>query len=95
MKQEGLIECVIEALELYVGAVNGEATPAEANSFMKDTDEEVAHSDFSCHSVVGMLLYLSGHSQPDVAYAVNFTPCNMFSLRNFHELELKRIVRYL
>ena len=49
MMQEGLIDCVIEALGLDVGTINLKATPAEATLLVKDTDEEIA-------SIVGMLL---------------------------------------
>ena len=56
MKQEGLIDHVIEALGLDVGTMNGKITPAEAKPLVKDTDGEVAHGDFSYSSVVGMML---------------------------------------
>ena len=39
MKQEGLIDCVIE----YISTLNGRAPPAEAKSLVEDTDGEVAH----------------------------------------------------
>ena len=51
--------------------------------------------DFSDSSVVGMMLYLSGHSRPDIAYAINCVACYMFCARHSHELTLKRIGRYL
>jgi hypothetical protein len=71
MKQTGLIDRVIETLGLDVGTVNGKATPAERAPLVKDEDGPIASGDFSYSSVVGMLLYLSGHSRPDIAYAVN------------------------
>ena len=42
-----------------------------------------------------MLLYLAGHSRPDIAYAVNCCARYMFSPRLSHEKALKRIGRYL
>ena len=70
MKQTSLIDRVIETLGLDVGTVNGKATPAERTPLVKDENGPIASGDFSYSSVVGMRLYLSGHSRPDIAYAV-------------------------
>ncbi len=61
MKQTGLIERVVEALGLDVGYARGKHTPAETKPLVKDEDGVAAAKGFSC-SVVGMLLYLSGHT---------------------------------
>jgi hypothetical protein len=50
---------------------------------------------FSYSNVVGMSLYLSGHTQPDITYAVNCCARYMFCPKHSHELALKRIWRYL
>ncbi|KAL7475309.1 hypothetical protein ACHAW6_001231, partial [Cyclotella cf. meneghiniana] len=42
-----------------------------------------------------MLLYLSGHSRPDIAYAVNCCVHYMFNTCLSHEKALKQIGRYL
>ena len=42
-----------------------------------------------------MLLYLSGHTRPDVVYAVNCCARYMFCPKHSHELALKCIGRYL
>ena len=67
MKQTGLINRVIEALGLDDGYAKGKYTPAKAKPLVKDEDREAANKGFSCASVVGMLLYLSGHTCPDIA----------------------------
>ena len=95
MKQTGLIDRVIEALGLDVGTVNGKATPAEGRPLVKDENGLDAKREFNYASVVGMLLYLAGHSRPDIAYAVNCAARYMFSAKQSHEEALKRIGRYL
>ena len=75
--------------------MNGKATPAEGKPLVKDEDGLDAKREFNYSSVVGMLLYLAGHSRPDIAYAVNCTARYMFSAKRSHEEALKRIGRYL
>ncbi len=70
-------------------------TPAESKPLVKDADGEPISGDFSYSSVVGMLLYLAGHSRPDIAYAVNCAVRYMFCPKHSHEVALKRIGRYL
>ena len=62
MKQEGLTKRVIEAMGLDIITTNDKWTPAEATPLVKDEDGQPAHGDFNYASVVGMLLYLSGHT---------------------------------
>lgn len=42
-----------------------------------------------------MLLYLSGHTRPDIAFAVNCCARYMFCPKRSHEMALKRLARYL
>lgn len=95
MTQVGLIDRVIEALGLDIGTVNGKYTPAEAKPLVKDLDGAPPDGGFSYSSVVGMLLYLAGHTRPDIAYAVNCAARYMFCPRLSHEKALRRIGRYL
>jgi hypothetical protein len=95
MKQTGLIDRIIEALGLDDGTVNGKWTPTELKPLVRDEEGKTAYGDFNYSSVVGMLLYLSGHSRPDIAYAVNSSARYMFSPKHSHEIALKRLGRYL
>ena len=95
LKQTGLIDRIIEALGLDTKLATTKWTPAEAKPLTKDVDGEPPQGSFSYSSVVGMLLYLSGHSRPDIAYAVNCCARYMFNSRLSHEKALKRIGRYL
>ncbi len=95
MKKIGLIKRVIEALGLDDGYGKGKHTLAESTPLVKNADREGVHGGFSYSSVGGMLLYLSGHTQPNIAYAVNCCARYMFCPKHSHELALKCISRYL
>jgi hypothetical protein len=94
IKQTGLTKRVIKALGLDDGYAKGH-TPAKTKALVKDADGEVAHGGFSYSSVVGMLLYLSGHTCLNIAYTVNCCARYMFCPKHSHELALKRIGTYL
>jgi hypothetical protein len=96
MKQNGLIKRVIEALGLDDGLFKGKFTPSESKPLVKNLNGEAASGAFSYSSVVGMLLYLSGHACPDITFAVNCCARYiMFSPKRLHELALKLIGHYL
>ena len=79
MKQTGLIHWVTKALGLDLGTTSGKFTPAEVKPLVKDADGEPASGKCSYSSVVGMLLYLPGHTRPDIAYAVNYCARHVLS----------------
>jgi hypothetical protein len=62
IKQTGLIERVIEALGLDDGYARGKHTLAETKPLIKGEDGVATVEGFSYSSVVGMLLYLLGHT---------------------------------
>ena len=67
---------------------------AEAKPLTPVVDGELCQGQFSYSCVVGMMLNLSGHTRPDIAYAVNCCACYMFAPQLVHEVALKRIRRY-
>jgi hypothetical protein len=95
MKQTGLIKQVIKALGLEDGLVKGKYTPSESKPLVKNLNGVAVSGAFSYSSVVGMLLYLSGHTRPDVTFAANCCAQYMFCLKHLHELALKCIGPYL
>ena len=82
--QTGLIKRILEVMDL--GDCNPKYTPAESKLLRKDIDGDPPSETWSYASVVGMVMYLSTNSRPDIAYAVHqcakFTHCP----RRSHEL---------
>ena len=95
MTQEGLITRIIEALGLDTDKSTPRNTPCLKAPLFKDEDGDPASGNFSYASIVGMLLYLSGHSRPDIAYSVSQVARFTFSPKHSHEQALKLIGRYL
>jgi len=89
-----MIKRIIEALGLDDGA-KGKFIPSESKPLVKDINGDLGSGAFSYSSVVGMLLYLSGHTRPDITFAVNCWGHYMFCPKHSHELALKRIGCYL
>ncbi len=70
-------------LGLDMDQTNAKETPAERKLLVKDENGEPQQDTFNYASVVGMLLYLSGHTRPDLAFSVSqmFDSC---SIRSIH-----------
>ena len=93
--QSGLTKRIITALGLDSTNSTSHRTPAETSPLPKDADGEPAVGNINYPAVVGMLLYLSGHSRPDIAFAVSQVARYTFKPTRKHELALIRIGRYL
>jgi hypothetical protein len=95
MTQTGLIDRIITSLGLDGAEYHPKATPADHKPLVRDADGLPSEGAFSYSNVVGMLIYLSGHSRPDLAYSVNCCARYMFAPRKSHEEALIRIGLYL
>ena len=95
MTQEGLINCVLEALGLNNGTATPKETPCLKAPLSKDIDGDPITGAFNYPSVVGMLLYLAGHTRPDISYAVSCAARFCFAPRHSHEVGVKMIGHYL
>ena len=95
LTQEGLAKRVVEALGLCNNYSTKISTPAEAGPLPKDADGDPPAGTFNYGSVIDMLLYLCGHSRPDIAFAVHQCARYTFSPTRRHEKALVRIGRYL
>jgi hypothetical protein len=93
--QRGLAKRIVEALGLCSQNTTAISTPAEASPLPKDVDGEPASGTFNYAAVVGIMFYLSGHSRPDIAFAVHQCDRYTFKPTRRHELALIRIGRYL
>jgi hypothetical protein len=89
MTQEGLIKCVIKAFGLDMDQTNAKGTSAEHKPLVKDENGVPQQDTFKYASVVGMLLYLSGHARPDLAFSVSQVARFMFNPKHSHEIAIK------
>jgi hypothetical protein len=95
LTQTGLTERIVKALGLCSSYSTAIGTAAENPHLPKDVNGELAVGNFNYASVVGMLLYLSGHSRPDIAFAVHQCARYTFKPTRRHEQALVRIGRSL
>ena len=95
LTQGGLTDRVISALGLDASYTTPKDTPAETAALPKDASSSPADPPFNYASIVGMLLYLAGHTRPDIAFAVHQCARYTFRPTAKHVAALKRIGRYL
>ena len=93
--QTGLIERLLKCLHLDDTNTTIKTTPTKTEPLLKDENGPPRRENWNYASIIGMLLYLSSNSRPDIAFAVN--QCARFShcSKLLHELAVKRIGRYL
>ena len=91
--QTGLIDRIIRAMGLE--DANIKRTPAVIGALPKDADGAACNETFNYASVVGMLMYLTGHSRPDIGFAVHQCARYTHHPKRSHEEALKHIGRYL
>ena len=90
--QSGLIDRIITAMGL--DNANSISTPAEYEGLPKDEDGEPCNEDFNYPIIVGMFLYLQGHSRPDITFATAQCARYSFCPKMSHEKAIKRLGRY-
>jgi hypothetical protein len=95
LSQTGLIERIITAMGLHSEYSTSKDTPAETSPLPRDINGEPDDSLINYPSVIGMLLYLSGHTRPDISFAVHQCARYTFKPTVRHVKALKRIGRYL
>ena len=94
MTQKGLIKKVIATTKME--KCNPNWLPAAASALGSDPDgEPYDQVQFNYASVVGMLLYLSNNTRPDITFAVSQVARFTANPKKSHAQAIKTIVRYL
>lgn len=93
LTQRGLIQKIIEATGM--SDCNPNWTPAIQQTLGIDPDGEAMNEEWSYPSIVGMLLYLSTNTRPDISFAVSQVARFNHSPKRSHASAIKTIVRYL
>ena len=91
LTQKGLIKRIISSLETDKGI----HTPTTVDALPIDPEGDPPDQDYNYASVVGMLLYLSGHSRPDICFAVSQVARFIHNHKRSHEIAIERIGKYL
>jgi len=94
MIQPHLINRVIEAV-FGANECHAKATPATGSPVHTNEGGEFCAEGWDYASVIGMLMYLSSNSRPEIAFAVHQCARFSFCPKRSHEEAVKRIVRYL
>lgn len=100
LSQRGYVEKILDTFNMR--DANPAPTPIEPAKYRalterrERTDEEAAvMATVPYRKLVGMLLYLSTHTRPDIAFAVAILARHMAAPRPVHWVAGKRILRYL
>ena len=93
LTQKGLIQKIIEATGMR--DCNPNWTPAIQQTLGIDPDGEAMNEEWSYPSIVGMLLYLSTNTRPDISFAVSQVARFNHNPKRSHASAIKTIVRYL
>ena len=93
LTQKGLIKKIIDAAGLT--NCNPNRNPATAAALGIDPNGEPYDEAWNYPSIVGMLLYLSTNTHPDISFAVSQVARFNHNPKQSHARALKMIVRYL
>ena len=93
LTQTGLIDKVLAITQMT--DCNGCDTPSTIDPLHADVDGAVFDETWAYDVVIGMLMYISGNTRPDIAYAVHQAARFTHGARQSHAAGVKRILRYL
>lgn len=95
MMQEGLADRLIDAMGLDKDNSTPKSTPCLKAHLQRTLMVINVLILFAYSSIVGMLLYLSGCSRPDIAYSVSQAAIFIFFPKRLHKAGIEMIGRYL
>ncbi len=93
LKQTGLIDKVINYTGM--GGASSQATPAVKEPLGADKNGKPFDEDWNYPAAVGMLLYISSNTRPDLQFAVHQAARYTHAPKKSHGQAVKRIIRYL
>ena len=93
MKQDGLLEKILK--ETGMQDCNPDSVPAVPTPLGTDLYGAPFAEEWNYRSIVGKLLYLSGNSRPDIAFAVHQAARFSHDPKQSHAQAIKKICRYL
>ena len=93
MTQKGLIDRIVALTGM--SNCNPNWTPASSVVLASDPNGEPMTDDWNYRSVIGMFLYLSTNTRPDIAFAVSQVARFSNSPKASHATAVKTIIRYL
>jgi transposase InsO family protein len=93
MTQKGLIKKIIETAGMT--DCNPNWTPASTTPLGSDPDGEAMDETWNYRSIIGMLLYLTTNTRPDLAFAVSQAARFSHNPKKSHATGIKTIIRYL
>ena len=93
MTQEGLIQKILEATGME--DCNSNRTPTTKEALGSDESGPPMEDAWNYRSVVGMLLYLSTNTRPDIAFAVSQVARFSHNPKKSHASAVKTLIRYL
>ena len=93
MNQPGLIQKIIDATQLT--NCNPNRTPTTKEALPLDPEGPRMTDTWNYQSIVGMLLYLSTNTRPDIAFAVSQVARFSHNPKQSHATAVKTIIRYL
>ena len=93
MTQQGLIQKIIDATGM--GECNPNRTPSTKEGLSSDENGEPMTDSWNYRSVIGMMLYLSTNTRPDISFAVSQVARFSHKPKQSHATAVKMIVRYL
>lgn len=93
LTQHGLIDKVIKYVDLQNS--NSKSTPAATTLLGSDKDGKPFVEEWSYPAAVGMLLYLSSNTKPDIQFAVHQVAQFSHNPKESHVQAIKHIVSYV